>query len=53
MNDHEKKGKVGGSVLFTVIVVMMVLVVFLMGTLGLASAANKLSLIHISEPTRH
>lgn len=41
MNDHEKKGKVGGSVLFTVIVVMMVLVVFLMGTLGLASAANK------------
>ena len=31
MNDHEKKGKVGGSVLFTVIVVMMVLVVFLMG----------------------
>mgnify|MGYP004474440065 CR=1 FL=1 len=41
MNDHEKKGKVGGSVLFTVIVVMMVLVVFLVGTLGLASAANK------------
>lgn len=41
MNDHQKKGKVGGSVLFTVIVVMMVLVVFLMGTLGLASAANK------------
>lgn len=41
MNDHEKKGKVDGSVLFTVIVVMMVLVVFLMGTLGLASAANK------------
>ena len=41
MNDHEKKGKVGGSVLFTVLVVMMVLVVFLMGTLGLASAANK------------
>ena len=23
MNNHEKKGKVGGSVLFTVIVVMM------------------------------
>ncbi|MBQ1471772.1 MAG: hypothetical protein IIZ34_05375, partial [Eubacterium sp.] len=33
--------KVKGTVLFTVVCVMMVLIVFLMGTLALASTANK------------
>lgn len=38
-----RQKRVQGSVLFTVLVVMMVLIVFLMGTLGLASAANRRS----------
>lgn len=38
-----KKGKVEGSILFTVVLVMMVMVVFLMATLGLTSSANRRS----------
>ena len=36
-----QKGKVRGNVLLTVVFVMMILIVFLMGTLGLAAAANR------------
>lgn len=43
MNKIMKKGKVEGSILFTVVVVMMVMVVFLMATLGLTSSANRRS----------
>ncbi|MCQ2407407.1 MAG: hypothetical protein MJ065_02625 [Oscillospiraceae bacterium] len=43
MNKIMEKGKVKGSILFTVITVMMVLVVFLMSTLVLTSSANRRS----------
>ena len=43
MNKIMKKGKVEGSILFTVVLVMMVMVVFLMATLGLTSSANRRS----------
>lgn len=38
-----KKGKAGGTVLLTVVGVMMVMVVFLMATLGLTTSANRRS----------
>lgn len=43
MKNILKKGKVEGSILFTVIAVMMVMVVFLMSTLVLTSSANRRS----------
>lgn len=43
MKQNLKKGKVKGTVLFTVITVMLVMVVFLMSTLILTSSANRRS----------
>ena len=43
MNEIRRKGKAEGSVLFTVVSVMMVMVVFLMSTLILTTSANRRS----------
>ncbi len=43
MNEIRRKGKAEGSVLFTVVSVMMVMVVFLMSTLTLTTSANRRS----------
>lgn len=43
MKQIKRKGKVKGSILFTVVAVMMVMVVFLMSTLVLTSSANRRS----------
>ena len=43
--------KVKGTVLFTVVAVMMVLIVFLMGTLALAATVTKKSADKVSERT--
>ena len=40
MKEKARLTKVKGTVLFTVVSVMMVLIVFLMGTLALAATAN-------------
>ena len=43
MNMQNTKKRAAGSVLFTVVAVLMIMIVFLVGTLAIASSANKRS----------